>query len=690
MTATASTTQPRTFAEAEDALAASLPGYTPRRHQQELAAAIERAVSAETILVAEAGTGTGKSLAALIPAILSGKRVVVATATLALQDQYSGKDLPFLAEHLGVPFTWAVLKGRSNYVCASKVDDLKDPTARQAQILAIVDHLTTSDPEAFADRGALPRTSDREWLQLSISPNECPGASDCPFAERGECFAYRAKDKAARSQVVITNMAYLATDLKLRDETGGTISLLGDFDLLIIDEAHNLDSAVTGALSDRIALGTVMSLSAAAGGWMRQADEDSEVISDAPAALGYHAQELWTAIEATYRAWQERQRKARQDTETMPVKEQTRLAAWGPQLQALAGALRELGTAIRNVDIYPGESWGDLPAAVKKLKKMQSRLLRRVDNLLVRLESFATDADDVSVRWIEDEDSKIFIRAVPVSPAPFLRKAIWEQTPAVLMSATLAVGRTFEGDANFSYTINTLGLRDFSPVTFESGTPFDYPSQALLFVPDRDRPLPVGATKGAWQVFAQEATGWLVKESGGGALLLFTSRSAMEKTWEALHESLELAGLECMKQGDAPTSELIRQFKEDGNAVLFALRTFFEGIDIPGDALRLVVIDKLPFPVPTDLLFAARCAAVNDAAGHDVSFQKLSIPVMSLPLIQAVGRLLRTRDDRGVLAILDPRLMSKSYGKTILKSLPPARVTTNPREAGAFMQAGRA
>jgi ATP-dependent DNA helicase DinG len=683
VTATANPAQPRTFAEAEDVLAASLPGYTPRKHQQELAAAIERAIGAEAILVAEAGTGTGKSLAALIPAILSGKRVVVATATKALQDQYASKDLPFLQANLGVDFTWSILKGRSNYPCASKIADLEMPTSRQSQILALIAQLEEDD-EAFTDRDGLPTTTDREWMQLSISPNECPGASDCPFAEQGKCFAYRAKDKAARSDVVVTNLAYLAIDLKLRAETGGAISLLGDIDLLIIDEAHNLDNAVTSALSDRIALGTVMRLTGDAGSWLHQAGEEGTEASGA----GWAAQQLWGAIETEYRSWQQRQREARENADIMPVRERTRLVTFGAELQELAGALRLLGSVIRHADVDPdGDSWSDMPAAVKKLKKMQSRLARRVDNLFVRLEAFATDADDVSVRWIEDEDGKIFIRNVPVSPAPFLREAIWSQTPAVLMSATLAPGRTVMGEADFSYTIDLLGLEDFGPTTFESGTPFDYPSQALLYVPDRDRPIPAGKTRAAWQVFAQQATSYLVKESGGGALLLFTSRSAMNDSWNRLHAELEAEGLECLKQGDAPTSELIRRFKENGNGVLFALRTFFEGVDIPGDALRMVVIDKLPFPVPTDLQFAARCEAINARAGRDVSFRKLSMPVMTLPLVQAVGRLLRTKDDRGVLAILDPRLTSKPYGATILNSLPPAHVTTDPREAAAFMKA---
>ena len=208
-------------------------------------------------------------------------------------------------------------------------------------------------------------------------------------------------------------------------------------------------------------------------------------------------------------------------------------------------------------------------------------------------------------------------------------------------------------------------------------------------MPDRNKPLPVGKTRAAWLMYTQITTERLVKASGGGALLLFTSRSAMEAAWKAMADNLEAEKLEVMKQGDEPTPKLIRRFKEDGNAVLFALRTFFEGVDIPGDALRLVVLDKLPFPVPTDLLFKARCDALNKAAGRDVSFNQLSMPVMTLPLIQAAGRLLRTKTDRGLIAILDPRLTGKGYGAKILNTLPPARITTELTEAEDFLSEER-
>jgi ATP-dependent DNA helicase DinG len=256
-----------------------------------------------------------------------------------------------------------------------------------------------------------------------------------------------------------------------------------------------------------------------------------------------------------------------------------------------------------------------------------------------------------------------------------------------MMSATPAIGVSPPPATDFRYITETLGLRPGEAATFDAGSPFDFRTQARLFVPARDVPAPSGPTQQAWRAFAQEATQHLVTQAGGGALLLYTSRTAMNDAHRRLAPVFESQGLLVLKQDSALPAQLVTAFKDNGNAVLFGLRTFFEGIDIQGDALRLVVLDKLPFAVPTDILFKSRCSRVDQLAGRKVSFYSLSVPEMSLVLIQGFGRLIRHRDDRGVVAILDSRLTSKSYGAAILDSLPPAPVTTDIREVAAFLSA---
>ena len=265
--------------------------------------------------------------------------------------------------------------------------------------------------------------------------------------------------------------------------------------------------------------------------------------------------------------------------------------------------------------------------------------------------------------------------------APFLRTALWDKVPAILSSATLAAG------SDFSYLAETLGLREDEALTYDAGSPFDYPRQALLYVPGADAPEPTARTNAAWRVYAQEVTHHLVQQSGGGALLLFTSRSAMNESYQAIAGRLQREGLTVLRQGDSPSGELIRVMKEDGHAVLFALRTFFEGVDIQGSALRLVVLDKLPFAVPSDLVYQAR-SEVIERRGQS-AFGKMAMPMMILILTQAFGRLIRHRDDRGVVAILDNRLMTKGYGSQIMKALPPARRTSDIEEAARFLAASR-
>jgi ATP-dependent DNA helicase DinG len=316
------------------------------------------------------------------------------------------------------------------------------------------------------------------------------------------------------------------------------------------------------------------------------------------------------------------------------------------------------------------------------------RLMSRAENTLDRLMALATDPEDKTIRWAEsqamtyrgDKRERVVLRSAPVSVAPFLRTAMFDQFPVIMASATLAPG------GSFSYLREVLGLAEDEVISHDAGTPFDYPRQAVLYYPEKGLPEPTGSQVEAWRGYAQAATRHLVESSGGGALLLFTSRSAMNEAWQALAAGFRERGLLVLRQGDMPSPELVRLMKEDGNAVLFALRTFFEGIDIQGRALRLVVIDKLPFGVPTDLVRIAREEAIKRRHGKWAAWDRLTVPGMILILTQAFGRLIRHRDDLGVIAILDPRLSSKGYGKGIREALPPARPTTDIHEAARYLE----
>jgi ATP-dependent DNA helicase DinG len=312
--------------------------------------------------------------------------------------------------------------------------------------------------------------------------------------------------------------------------------------------------------------------------------------------------------------------------------------------------------------------------------------------MLKRIMAYTTSPEGETVRWAEMEVStfrgerreRVKLCSSPVSVGPFLRKLLWDRFPTVLMSATLAAGKSF------SFMEEAVGVEKGEARLYDAGSPFDYPRQAMLFTPEKGKPEPTQKTMPAWRAYAQGATRYLVTQSGGGALLLFTSRNAMNESYEAIADNFRDLGLTVLRQGDSTPGELIRLMKEDGHAVLFALRTFFEGVDIQGTALRLVVLDKLPFTPPTDLVHKAREEAlIRRYRSERAGFDHLAIPEMTLVLTQAFGRLIRHAEDRGVIAILDPRLNSKAYGRRIMEALPPAARTTDPRAAAAFLGKSR-
>jgi ATP-dependent DNA helicase DinG len=674
---------PANFADVQAIFEEKLPGYTRRPLQVSLAGQVEGLHRNKKHGLVEGGTGIGKSFAIMIPAILSGQRTVIATATKALQGQYAAKDLPFLQENLGVPFTWAILKGRSNYPCLAKLAEVTHPSPAQQTVIARIEELSTPEAQRdleVTDREDFPALRDEEWRDLSMAAGECPGASSCPFGEK--CIAERAKAKAAGSAIVVTNTAYLLLDLLLRANTEGNVALLGDMDRIVIDEAHTLPDAATSALEETLSESAFLRLGRDMAAYLEREELNAELALDIERAVAA----LWQAVSSQYRAFAAREK----SNDPMPLPQKKLMDLLGPLFVGVTQAVRTARQEILGHRVWDED-----------VRLVRSRLLNRSAKALAQIEDYCLESDDTTVRWAEmtvtqwkgEKRERISMRSAPVSVAPFLRRALWDTVPTTLVSATLTSG----GD--FGYIAETVGLNqnrkgadgnpDPEAVEYSAGSPFDFPEQAVLFTPDKDQPAPSGTSKSAWLAYAQSATKWLVEQSQGGALLLFTSRLAMNEAYKSLAAGFQAQGLHVMRQGDAPSGELVRMMKEDGNSVLFALRTFFEGIDIPGDALRLVVIDKLPFAVPTDLVYKARAEAIVRRYGKWADFNKIMVPQMALILTQAFGRLIRHADDKGVIAILDPRLNSKGYGKQILKALPPARQTTDPRIAGEFLARSR-
>lgn len=661
----------KTWDDTEKAIARRLPGYQPRPQQQTLARAIEGALANGSSLLAQAGCGTGKSIGGMVPAILhalsTGERIIIATATKALQEQYWNSDVPFLQQVFaeeGRPFTAALLKGRSNYICAART---KGEEAEGLPFLKpLLDELE-ANPNHSGDREHFATVvEDREWAQVSTGANDCPGKRDCPFGQR--CFAEKAKEEAKQANVVVTNTAFLLMDAVVRkmtkDREQGPVELLGPYGTALYDEAHEIGEYAQGALGfDFTARGMA--------DWATRCNTfcalQSKDISASTTAFA-------NALEALERV-------------LLPLDGKTLSQAWMAEnfepFADLLDTVREIREAVFETNIQR-----DFDAQQAKLKM----LLTRGDSIDSRLTWLMVAGDGELVRWIEKTVSRRGeqswkLCASPVDVAPFLEEMLWGPESgknAILMSATLAAGKTPNGTADFTYLRRTLGLK--SADALDVGTPFDFPNQALMFVPDRNTPSP--KDRGAWMNYSMATTLQAIEASQGGALLLYTSRTAMEDAYRALRDSLEMMGFTALMQGNQEpgrqfsNKELARRFKEDHNSVLFALKSFFVGVDVPGDACRLVIVDKLPFPVPSDPIYAAREQAERDANRHP--FDSLAIPIMTLTLEQAIGRLIRRVSDTGVVMILDSRLSSTGYGRKIVHNLPNFPVTTLMSDVRAF------
>ncbi len=659
VTATATVTlplprvRPTNFAETEARLAETLPGYEHRPHQAAAATFVENQIAKGEHGLLQAGCGVGKSLATLIPAVLSGKRIVYSTATKALQGQVGEKDLPFLQEHLGVDFTYAILKGRSNYLCRAALAD-----ATPSDVPDLVTFMREADEMAEDLMGLREdfsvEVTDAQWSRLTSTSDSCPGKKVCPFGDT--CFAEKAKAKARDADVVVVNHALFLTDLMLREVTGGAATMLDEYDVAILDEAHELEAYASNVFGAQFTEAGVRKLLGEVHTFAHRYGLDEQLPDSLGADVMGAMVNLWDALKVG---------RIRQANLVVAEEEYVSFA------MALQGFARALGAV--DMDLVP-------PGYLQAARAQRERLSRRANSLVQRFTAVITDSFDDTVRWVEEESRMVggrremvkVIKTAPVDVSIYLRPYLFaadDGPTCILASATIAVA------GKFDFIATSLGVDTYS--SLDAGTPFDFAQQAQLYVPDL--PAPAGKTRAQWEFAAREEMLELIRTAGGRALLLFTSYKQMEAAYQAISPRVPYR---CLMQGQRPNKVLAEEFKADETSVLFGVSSFMTGFDVQGPSLSLVVVDKLMFSVPDDPIVEARCDAIKGRGGND--FVEYVVPVMALTLQQAVGRLIRHRNDKGVMAILDSRLIHKPYGKTVLRSLPPAPMVKDRADVEGF------
>ncbi|HTN28356.1 MAG TPA: ATP-dependent DNA helicase [Burkholderiales bacterium] len=630
-------------------LARTLPGFRFRPQQLAMAQAVAHAIAERRPLIAEAGTGTGKTFAYLVPALLYGGKVIVSTGTKTLQDQLFERDLPLIRDALAVPISVALLKGRANYVCHHHLER----TAREGRLPSRDDARHLPKIVAFArasergDRSELADVPENAgiWPMVTSTRENCLG-SNCAFHR--ECFVMKARKDALDADVVVVNHHLFFADVTLRDE--GLAELLPACNTVILDEAHQLPDTATLFFGEQTTAGQLTELARDAEAIARTELRDIPDLPDAGAAIVALIRRLRLAAgEGTGKF-------AQQVVAERPDFVDA-LDALGAGLDRLSGEMQLFAERSEDVAVIARRA----EAAAEAISRWKAGL---------RTEDAGGEA---WIRWIDVGPQGFQLHASPLSVADVFRRQV-EQTGRawIFTSATLAVGR------DFTHYTGQLGLADAATGCWES--PFDYPAQGLLYVP-RGLPAPNSLLHTNAVV---DAVLPVLKASGGRAFLLFTSLRALNAARERLVALFARERLDypVLVQGEGSKTELLLRFRALGNAVLLGSASFWEGVDVPGDALSLVVIDKLPFAPPDDPLLAARLAKLTADGGN--AFIQWQLPQAAISLKQGAGRLIRTETDRGVLMLCDPRLIDKPYGKRIWQSLPPMKRTREVEEVIAF------
>lgn len=629
-------------------LSRAVSAYRARPGQVELANAVDAAIRSGGVLIAEAGTGTGKTFAYLVPALLSGAKVIVSTGTKTLQDQLFERDIPTVRRALDVAVSVALLKGRANYVCHYHLNRTRQEgrlpsrdAARHLHEIARFSRISSTGDKS--ELASVPEDASI-WAQVTSTRENCLGA-DCPNYK--ECFVMEARKRALDADVVVVNHHLFFADIVLRDEGAG--ELLPAANAVILDEAHQLPDTASLFFGESVSTAQLLELARDARVEALANARDFAPLPEAAQSLEHATRDL--RIECG--------QVAGRTPAALLLKSSAFIAALDHVRQHLRVLVERL------------ESQAERAAALENCAQ-------RAREIAQRLARWHEGEAAEMVRWVEVFTQSAALNATPLSVASIFRRQVQADARAwIFTSATLAVGN------DFSHFCARMGLEEAQTASWES--PFDFDRQALIYLP-RDMPDPNSPQHTAAVVRCALP---VIRAAGGRAFLLFTSLRAMREARDLVRDAFSREGLEfpLLAQGDGTRSDLLDRFRSLGNAVLVGSHSFWEGVDVRGDALSVVVIDRIPFAPPDDPVLKARIEAIERAGGS--GFLEFQLPEAAITLKQGVGRLIRDETDRGILVLCDPRLTTRGYGRRILASLPPMRKTRELADATGFFAQSR-